>query len=270
MSRQQPAGAGTRASGSSAGQQGCGGHAATLRAAAPDQPQADRQDHVAVGEGFGAVPDRDDRLRGAEVQQRTAPAAPARSAAALEHVARRRCGFRSEHVAPHRVAVSGTFEPLLDAAPGCSASCSWRSTCARAARPMASAARVQQRATRPGDEVAGAVGQHQFACPARRRCLRAPAARPPPGVAIAIASSTLFWMPRAMRSGATATCACARYGRTSGTVPVTITPGCWRQRLHRGRRARADDVEAQRRRCARAAAGSTSAANHCTASTLGQ
>ena len=44
-------------------------------------------------------------------------------------------------------------------------------------------------------------------------------------VAIAIASSTLFWMPRAMRSGATATAACAMYGRTSGTVPVTTTPG---------------------------------------------
>ena len=43
------------------------------------------------------------------------------------------------------------------------------------------------------------------------------------GRPIAIASSTLFWMPRASRSGATTTAACCRYGRTSGTVPVTAT-----------------------------------------------
>ena len=38
---------------------------------------------------------------------------------------------------------------------------------------------------------------------------------------MAIASRTLFWMPRATRSGATTTLACLRYGRTSGTRPVT-------------------------------------------------
>src|SRR5574340_1002202 len=45
--------------------------------------------------------------------------------------------------------------------------------------------------------------------------------------AIAIASSTLFCTPRAMRSGATTHAAWARYGLTSGTPPVTTTPG-WR------------------------------------------
>ena len=45
------------------------------------------------------------------------------------------------------------------------------------------------------------------------------------GRPIAIASRILFWVPRAMRNGAMlATAPCAN-GRTSGTVPVTITPG---------------------------------------------
>jgi len=47
------------------------------------------------------------------------------------------------------------------------------------------------------------------------------------GVPMAIASSTLFWMPRAIRSGATASVAWRMYGRTSGTVPVTVTPARW-------------------------------------------
>ena len=45
------------------------------------------------------------------------------------------------------------------------------------------------------------------------------------GRAIAMASRTLFWIPRATRSGATTAAACCTYGRTSGTVPVTTTPG---------------------------------------------
>jgi hypothetical protein len=40
----------------------------------------------------------------------------------------------------------------------------------------------------------------------------------------ATASRTLFWTPRATWSGAAATAACQRYGRTSGTAPVTLMP----------------------------------------------
>ena len=43
------------------------------------------------------------------------------------------------------------------------------------------------------------------------------------GVEAAMASSTLFWIPRAMRSGATATDARASHSRVSGTDPVTTT-----------------------------------------------
>ena len=43
------------------------------------------------------------------------------------------------------------------------------------------------------------------------------------GLPIAIASSTLFWIPRASVSGATTTSAAASHGRVSGTSPVTIT-----------------------------------------------
>ena len=39
-----------------------------------------------------------------------------------------------------------------------------------------------------------------------------------------IASSTLFWIPAAIKNGATETWLCARYGLTSGTKPVTSTP----------------------------------------------
>ena len=66
-------------------------------------------------------------------------------------------------------------------------------------------------------------------------------------LAMAIASSTLFWMPRAMRSGATATSACRMYGRTSGTVPVTVTPGRLPSAVTGGTGARADDIKMQRR-----------------------
>ena len=45
------------------------------------------------------------------------------------------------------------------------------------------------------------------------------------GRPIAIASSTLFWTPRAIRTGATLTAARERNGRTSGTDPVTVIPG---------------------------------------------
>ena len=60
---------------------------------------------------------------------------------------------------------------------------------------------------------------------------------------MAIASSTLFWMPRAMRSGAT----------TSGVLEIGAHVGhgagdhdaVTGQRLHCRRRAAADDVEAR-------------------------
>ena len=45
------------------------------------------------------------------------------------------------------------------------------------------------------------------------------------GTAIAIDSRILFWVPRAIRSGATDSAAPARCGRISATVPVTVTPG---------------------------------------------
>ena len=81
---------------------------------------------------------------------------------------------------------------------------------------------------------------------ASRRCRRRTPPTRSPACAIAIASSTLFWTPRAIRSGATTTAACARYGRTSGTVPVTTTCVA-RQRLDRRRRPHADDREPERR-----------------------
>ena len=83
------------ASSASAGHHGVRRQRAEDGAAAPDQPQADRQDDVAVGEGLGAVPDRDDRVGGAEIQRRTAPARPAPAAAAMlagRACARRRAG----------------------------------------------------------------------------------------------------------------------------------------------------------------------------------
>ncbi len=80
------------------------------------------------------------------------------------------------------------------------------------------------------------------------------------GRAIAIASSTLFWMPRAIRSGATTTDAAASQGRTSGTSPVTMTPGRPASASHRRRRAAADDGEVEIGRLSRSL-GSTSSAN---------
>ncbi len=83
------------------------------------------------------------------------------------------------------------------------------------------------------------------------------------GFAIAIASSTLFWMPRAMRRGATTTSAAASQARTSSTSPVTITlsPASFRT-ASAGLRPTIAKV-------APGSFGSTSAANQITASTLG-
>ena len=43
---------------------------------------------------------------------------------------------------------------------------------------------------------------------------------------MAIASRTLFWMPRATRRGATATSARAIQSAVESTKPVTVTPSC--------------------------------------------
>ena len=69
-------------------------------APAPDQPQADRQDSIAVGEGFGAVPDRDHRFGGAQIQARRARAAPATISMALERCQRGRSGVQVAHGKP--------------------------------------------------------------------------------------------------------------------------------------------------------------------------
>ncbi len=68
--------------------------------------------------------------------------------------------------------------------------------------------------------------------PRRARCRVRPNVQPfcPSGVettgfAIAIASRIFSRVPDPMRNGTTATAARARYGRTSGTRPVTSTPG---------------------------------------------
>ena len=67
---------------------------------------------------------------------------------------------------------------------------------------------------------------------ATRKCSPATASTPPAaallvttGTPVAIASRILFCVPRAIDSGATITAERCRYGRTSGTEPVTVTPG---------------------------------------------
>ena len=89
------------------------------------------------------------------------------------------------------------------------------------------------------------------------------------GRAIAIASSTLFWMPRAIRKGATAHAACARYGRTSGTLPVTTTPG-WRASARTASVGRLPTMVNCAAGTASRTAGKTRSANQLTASTFGQ
>ena len=61
------------------------------------------------------------------------------------------------------------------------------------------------------------------------------------GRAIAIASSTLFWMPRAILSGATTTSAAASQERMSATAPVTVTRSPASAVTSARRRAAGDD-----------------------------
>ena len=106
----------------------------------------------------------------------------------------------------------------------------------------------------------------------RRACRPSAGARPAPhrrrrrrcwlhttGTPIAIASRILFCVPRAMRSGATVSAARVTYGRTSGTEPVTVTPGDLAELAHRRRRIGADDLQLHRRPPAPCISGSTSA-----------
>ncbi len=81
---------------------------------------------------------------------------------------------------------------------------------ARAARPE----RIRRASVRPGNAPTRA---HR-----RRRPRRALVTT---GTPAAIASRILFWVPRAMLSGATISAERWRCGRTSGTEPVTVTPG---------------------------------------------
>ena len=83
------------------------------------------------------------------------------------------------------------------------------------------------------------------------------------GLAIAIASSSLFCTPRAIASGATTTSAAASQPRTSGTAPVTITRSDARLATPR---AGFRPTIANR---ASGSLGSTSRANQRTAWTLG-
>jgi hypothetical protein len=83
------------------------------------------------------------------------------------------------------------------------------------------------------------------------------------GRAIAIASSNLFWIPRAIRSGATTTFAAASQVRTSSTAPVTTTLSpASRRTVPAGLRPTIAKVAA-------GTSGSTSPANQETASILG-
>ena len=76
---------------------------------------------------------------------------------------------------------------------------------------------------------------------ATRKCSGPDASTPPAairlvttGTPIAIASRILFCVPRAMFSGATISAERRRYGRTSGTDPVTVTPGSFPSRCTAG------------------------------------
>jgi len=69
---------------------------------------------------------------------------------------------------------------------------------------------------------------------ATSRCWSASASTPPAaqrlvttGTPMAMASRILFCVPRAMASGATISAELRMKGRTSGTLPVTVTPGSW-------------------------------------------
>ncbi len=83
------------------------------------------------------------------------------------------------------------------------------------------------------------------------------------GRAIAIASSTLFWIPRAILSGAATTSAAASQDRTSGTAPVTIVRG------PASRRTVSAGLRPTMAKRASGRSGITSPANQRTASILG-
>ena len=77
------------------------------------------------------------------------------------------------------------------------------------------------------------------------------------GTPIAMASRILFCVPRAMLSGATISAERRTYGRTSGTEPVTVTPGNSPELAHRRRRIGADDQQLELRPAAPGAAAAS-------------
>ena len=86
---------------------------------------------------------------------------------------------------------------------------------------------------------------------------------------MAKASSSLFWMPRAMRIGATNTSAASRYGRVSGTRPVTVTPRLVAKRRTAAAGRLPQIVKAASGICC-CTMGRTWSQNQTTASTLGK
>ena len=194
-----------------------------------------------MGEGLGTVPDRDDRAHRAEVQQERREQGQ-RDAATVP--------WREMGVAVVVITPGGGFRNIRDSPlcrPGCWTSCSgagpWRARPRRSRRPRcpgrpAASATASTKAAASSASTSSLPGRGVDAFQRLRRHHHR--ASPSPSL-------------RAPCSGCRARCAAAprrpRHargtGRTSGTVPVTTHAAAAGQRLHRRRRARADDVEAR-------------------------
>ena len=204
------------------------------RAIAPHEVQEQRDDEEAVREGLRAVPDRHHRrgrprvdgkhprrARPRRSRRRTARCATATPARRRRSAADARSSVRSMGVMASSRASSApaagatarrgsAAEQRARTAPGSPPTNSRRARARRAAAPIAAPALRRHQRERALREFARIRGHFELDARLAASIAFAAAADTTTGRAIAIASSTLFWMPRATRSGATTTRACWR------------------------------------------------------------